>query len=125
MNKVKSLIPEFFLIGSTFYYWSLTALMLNWFAIVVLAILIFLVLSQHKNIGMVFSTLLIMINLYMVLALLSELNEFQDFNEKASKLLLFGGLFIGLNLIFSSLLLFKYAKKSSTRSNIISNSIDA
>lgn len=121
MKKIKSRIPELFLIIATFYYWSLTAIAVNWFAIVLLGLLLFLIVSQHKTLGMVFSIVLILINLYLILAMLSEFSEFTEFNDAAKKLLLVGSAFIGLNLLFSTLLVIKYAKKPISKSANQSN----
>ena len=45
----------------------------------------------------------------------NELSEFETFNAKAQELLFFGSLFLGINLIFSSILLYKYATTKSPK----------
>jgi len=125
MQKLKSSIPELLLIVATFYYWSLTALVLNWLAIILLAILLFLIFSQNKILGIIVGSFIFLINIYLIFALLSEFHEFSEFNDKAKTLLLMGSLFIGSNLIISLWLLIKYASKSAIKSNTISNTSNA
>ena len=60
--------------------------------------------------GIVIAAIFILLNLFMVLALLSELNEFTSFNERAKELLLFGCLYLGLNLTVGVVMLVKYVK---------------
>lgn len=125
MKRLKPIIPELLLIVATLYYWSLTALAANWFAIALLGILVFLAIRQNGIVGIVFSLFLILVNLYLILALLSEFHEFPDVNSEAIKLLFVGSLFIGLNLLISSIMLVKYVKKLSNHSRRISNTSDA
>lgn len=125
IQKLKSLIPELFLIGATFYYWSLTALVINWLALALLAILLVLVFSQNKILGIAIGVFIFVINTYLIFALLSEFYEFSEFNDKAKTLLLMGSLFIGLNLVFSIWLLIKYSQKSANTSNHVSNTNNA
>jgi len=47
----------------------------------------------------------------LILALLSEFNEFPEFNAEARNLLLIGGLFIGVNILIAGTMLYKYARK--------------
>ncbi len=115
MKTLKSNIPEIYLFAGILYYWSLTAIATNWFAITLIVLLGILIITKNKIFGMTIGIFLILINLYMFLALASELSEFVTFNIDAKKLLGFGVLFLGLNLLFSTLMLLKYAKLPSRK----------
>jgi hypothetical protein len=54
----------------------------------------------------------------MLFALASEFSEFKIFNSDAKKLLIFGLLYLGLNLIFGTWLLVKYASETEKTLNI-------
>lgn len=125
IKKIKSLIPELFLIAGVCYYWSLTALTLNWLAILLLGALLFLIFTKNKIVGITFGALIILVNVYLIFALLSEFHEFPEFNKKAQELLLFGSLFIGLNIFFAGWLIMKYSKKSVNNPNEISEITNA
>jgi len=112
MKILKSNLSEIYWLLAILYYWSLTALAANWFAIALLMILGLLIFTKNKILGMTISIFLILINLYLFLALASEFSEFSEFevfDADAKKLLGVGVLFIGLNLLFSILMLLKYA----------------
>ena len=100
MKTLKSYLSEIYWLIAILYYWSLTALAVNWFAILLLMILGLLLVTKNKIFGMTISIFLILINLYLLSALASELSEFEVFDADAKKLLGVGVLFIGLNLLF-------------------------
>ncbi len=110
MQNLKRYLPETYLIAATLFYWMSAAIVVNWFAIGLLSLLIFLIVTKNKVLGITIASIWILINLYMVLALISELSEFPEFNNAAFELLGVGSLFLGLNLIFSVILLVKYGK---------------
>jgi hypothetical protein len=115
MKILKSYLSEIYLFVAIIYFWSLAALIVNWFAIALLIILGVLIVTKSKILGMTIGIFLILINLYLLLALVSELSEFEVFNADAKKLLGFGLLFLGLNLFFSMRMLLKYAKLPSRK----------
>ena len=51
----------------------------------------------------------------MVLALLSELSEFSEFNNQAKQLAIVGFLYLGFNIIVGSIMLIKYISKKNTK----------
>lgn len=108
MKALKHYIPEIYFVIAILYYWSLTALAVNWIAIIGLIIILFLIASKNKFLGIISSSLLIATNLFLFLALFSEFFEFTSFNNEAKNLLFVGSLFLGLNLLFSVLMLLKY-----------------
>lgn len=112
MKNVKALlkwIPEIYLMASIIYYWIDTGLF-NPFAIAFFLSLSLLLYFKSKVMGIVVSSLFILINMYMVLALLSEFNEFPTFDHSAKNLLFFGLIYIGLNLTMGIIMFIKYVK---------------
>jgi len=105
------LIPEFYLICATLYYWILTSSLLNPIAIALLAILIFQAISKKIITGLALAVIFIVLNLYMVLALLSELSEFTERNTAFDELLIMGSIFLGLNIVMSIIMFVKYIKR--------------
>ncbi len=110
IRTLKSFIPELFLIASVIYYWILTSNLLNPFAIGLLAILIYQIVSKKATLGLIISAIVILLTLFMVLALISELSEFEIVNQNYKNLIIFGSLYLGLNLILAGLMFFKYLK---------------
>jgi len=111
--KAKQLIalaPEIYLVLATFYYWVLTANFFNPFAIVLLIILLYQLIFRKFATGIIIASIFILLNLYMIFALLSELSEFTEPNENYNNLLIVGSLFIGLNLLVGISMLWKYLK---------------
>jgi VIT1/CCC1 family predicted Fe2+/Mn2+ transporter len=108
--KLKSFFSEFFLIASVIYYWVLTSNLLNPFAIGLLAILIYQVISKKSTLGLIISSIVICLTLFMVLALISELSEFEVVNQNYKNLILFGSLYLGFTLIMAGLMFYKYLK---------------
>ena len=110
IKTLKSLIPELFLIASVIYYWVLTSNLLNPYAIGLLAIFIYQIISKKSTLGIIISGIVIGLTLFMVLALISELSEFDAATENFNNLLIFGSLYLGLTLIMAGLMFFKYLK---------------
>lgn len=110
IKNFKSSIPELFLMASVTYYWTLTSNLLNPFAIVLLALLSYQILTKKPTLGLVIASVVILLTLFMVLALLSELSEFEVINQNYKNLFIFGSLYIGLNLILAGFMFFKYLK---------------
>lgn len=105
------LVPEIYLLIATIYYWTLTANLFNPIAIALIVILIFQLTSKNSISGLIISSLFIALNLYLVLALISELSEFTTHTQNYKNLLLFGSLFIGINIINGSFMFWKYIRK--------------
>lgn len=110
LKHIKSLIPELFLIASVIYYWVLTSNLLNPFAIGLLAILIYQVINKKATLGLIISSIVALLTLFMVLALISELSEFEVVNQNYKNLIIFGTLYLGLTLLMAGLMFFKYLK---------------
>lgn len=110
LKHIKSLIPELFLIASVMYYWVSTSNLLNPFAIGLLAILTYQVINKKATLGLIISSIAALLTLFMVLALISELSEFEVVNQNYKNLIIFGTLYLGLTLLMAGLMFFKYLK---------------
>ncbi|MBC3847169.1 hypothetical protein H8K90_12305 [Winogradskyella echinorum] len=110
LKHIKSLIPELFLIASVMYYWVLTSNLLNPFAIGLLAIIVYQVINKNATLGLIISSIVALLTLFMVLALISELSEFEVVNQNYKNLIIFGTLYLGLTLLMAGLMFFKYLK---------------
>ena len=123
LTKVVNVLPELYLILSVLYYWALTALWVNPIAIILVLVLVFQILTRKLIVGIVIAIVLILINSYLVLALLSELSEFPEFNIDSLKLAVFGFLYLGFNIIVGGIMLYRYINKSKLKqTKIINNS---
>ena len=114
MEKVKQFqkwIPEIYLIVSVFFYWVSTGNVFNPIAFFLLMPLAVLVIWKKEVLGIIISCLFLILSLYMVLALISELNEFPEFNRDARVMLLAGASWLGLNIILSIMMLIKWGKR--------------
>ena len=119
MKNVKQLqqwLPEIIIIISIIYYWVMTATFLNPIALILLLVLTILIICRSALMGILISGLFLLLNLYMVLALFSELSEFPTFNKDAQIMLLFGATYLGLNIFLAIIMLLKWEKKISPAS---------
>jgi len=108
IKRLLFLGPEIYLLLATIYYWTLTANPLNPIAITLTSILIFQLTSKNFITGLLISSLFIALNLYLILALISELSEFTIRNNDWNNLLIVGSLFIGFNLLAGAFMFYKY-----------------
>lgn len=99
---IKSIKPvhfaNAFIVLSIAYYWLETTLF-NPIAIglaVVFGLHFFIARNTAK---MIFPSIFICLNLFMFLALFSELSEFTEFNKDAAIMLIVGSLYLGLNIL--------------------------
>ncbi|WP_138434318.1 hypothetical protein [Winogradskyella algicola] len=111
LKKIKPHISELFLIASVIYYWVLTANLLNPFAIGLLAVLAYQIVNKKATLGLIISITVIALTLFLVLALFSELSEFEVANQNYTNLLIFGILYLGTNLVLGGTMLVKYLKQ--------------
>ena len=73
---------------------------------------LFQIITKHKISGLIIAFLFLLLNFYLLGALLSELHEFSAFNSKAKQLLIGGLTFWFLNIFISSLMIYKYTRPS-------------
>ena len=112
-------MPELYLILATIFYWVSTATLLNPIAFILLVLIVSQLIFNKKGIGIFLASLLIILNLYMFLALFSELSEFSAFTVSAQKLLFIGSGFLILNLFMSIKLLLKHITLHPERTKIL------
>lgn len=96
-KQLKKWISEIYLLAAVIFYWVSTANLLNPIAFFLLAVLTLLFLWKNEILGITISFLFLILSLFMILALISELNEFPKFNKDAQIMLLVGGTWLGLN----------------------------
>ena len=108
-KKLYFFIPELFLIVALIFYWLSAGSPINFVAITLIAILIYQIISKNKILGILIPSLLILPWLYFILALISEVFEFSEFNAEAQKLLFTGLLLFLGTLVTSVAMIRKYA----------------
>ena len=111
MKNIKVFIlqlPEYLLIASVLFYWSLTALVVNYIAIVLVTVLIFQIIVKNRIVGIIIPSILIFACLYMLLALMSEFSEFPIFNSEAKELLFVGLSYLISTIFVSGIMICKY-----------------
>lgn len=114
LRSILNVLPELYLILAVIYYWILTSSVLNPVAIVLLLVLAYQLYTKKQILGIIIASIFIFLNCYMVLALLSELSEFYEFNNQAQQLAIVGFLYLGFNIIVGSIMLIQYINKTHT-----------
>lgn len=113
LKQIRKWIPELYLLASALFYWVSTSTLLNPFAIFLVLVLSSLFIWKSKTLGVVVGLLFLILSLYMILALMSELSEFSTFNSDAKAMLGIGAAWLGLNIILASMMLAKWGKYQS------------
>jgi hypothetical protein len=93
MKKYVLLLPEFILLCITAYWFIDNFVLQNHFnpyAFGLLLVLLFQVFFQNKIVGFSLATIILLFSLYMVLAVISEFNDFPTASAAAFQLLSFG-----------------------------------
>jgi len=112
MEKLKKLslqLPEYLLILAVIFYWGSAGKVINPIAIVLIIGLILQIIFKNRIVGIIIPSLLILTSLYMLLALMSEFNEFPTFNADAKKLLFVGLSYFISTIIVSGLIIYRYS----------------
>ncbi len=102
--------------ASVLFYWFFTGTIVNPIAIGLLIILGLQLVFQKPSSGIAIASIFLVLNLFMVLALLSELSEFTEYTTNFYQLLIVGSLYLGLNIWVSSRMILKYTKQHKTSS---------
>lgn len=102
-------LPEYLLIAAVIFYWGSAGIVINLIAIALIIILILQIIFKNRIIGLIIPSLLIMTCLYMLMALISEFNEFPTFNAEAKKLLLVGLSYFISTMIVAGIMIYKYS----------------
>ena len=107
-------LPEIYLLIAVLYYWILTANLLNPFAIILVGLLAFQLKTRIKITGITIAIVLLLLNFFMLFALMSELNEFPEFNSNAKTMALVGFSFFGINIFIGTAMLVLYLTNKMT-----------
>jgi hypothetical protein len=113
MKSYLKFIPETYFTLSVLYYWVMTGTLVNPFAIALLAAIVLLLIFKNKTLGLLLSILSILVNLFLFAALMSEYREFHEPTPASRDLILYGSIYLGLNLLISIIMLAKYALMES------------
>ena len=110
-------LPEYYLIALVIILGFIHPFPINLSPTIVgLIIIIFLqIVFKNKISGYIIASLFILVNLYMLGVLVSEIVESSTFDTSAKQLLFGGTLFFGFNLFISVLMIFKYAISDKIR----------
>lgn len=109
LKKIILSLPEYLLIIAVLFYWSSTGLVMNYIAIGLLIAIVLQIIFKNKVVGIALPCLLIVISLYMILAVISEVREFPSFNSDAQILLFVGLLYFLTTILVSAIMIYKYA----------------
>jgi hypothetical protein len=112
MEKLKKILlqlPEYLLITAVVFYWGSAGRVINPIAIVLIIGLILQIIFKNRIVGIIIPSLLILTSFYMLLALMSEFNEFPTFNAEAKKLLFWGLSYFISTIIVSGLMIYRYS----------------
>jgi hypothetical protein len=115
MKHVKLIIagfPEYYLIVLALLSGYSPPFSINPLAIGIAGGLVLQVIFKNRVAGFIIAGLLMLINLYMLLALISEFNEFTTFNTAARQLLFVGLSLFCLNSIVSFLMISRYTQNA-------------
>lgn len=110
-SDLKEWAGEVYLISSVLFFWVMEERVLNGLLIFLFLILMILVVTRNAILGWIVSSLFLLFNLYMVLAMLDESLEFKTFSKAAAELLLGGTLYLGTNIFVSTYMLIKWGRK--------------
>jgi hypothetical protein len=108
-RKIVLNLPEYLLIAAVIFYWLSAGLVINYIAISLLTAIILQLIFKNKIIGIIIPTLLLMVCMYMILALLSEVGEFPSFNSDAKTMLFVGLAYFLTTILLSLIMIYKYA----------------
>ncbi len=113
LKQIQKWIPELYLLFSAICYWVATSTLFNPVGICLVALLLALFTWKTKTLGIIVSLLFLILSLYMVLALVSEISHFSTFNTKAKVMLAVSGTWLGLNILLASMMLIKWGRDRS------------
>ena len=113
MKKVKQLfflVPELLLIVLTAFYWVSSGSFVNPIAIGLIVLLFIQFFLRNDYLGVVIPILVVLASIYLMLALFSEMGEFQVWDSGARRLLIVGLPFLIATIASSVLMIRKYIK---------------
>lgn len=110
LRQIVLKLPEFLLIAAFVFYWRSAGIVFNPIAIVLIVILVLRIIFKNRIVGLLIPGFLILTCLYMLMALLSEFNEFTTFNAAAKKLLFVGLAYFISTMIVAGIMIYNYSR---------------
>ena len=117
-NKYFKLLPEFLILALVLLYWFSSSL-LNPIAITLIVTIGYLIFSKNRIIGLVIGSIILLLGLYLILALLSDIHKITNFNGDAIKFIIYASLFICTNILTSVWLIIKYSIMHPNENRVI------
>lgn len=111
-------LPEYLLIAAVLFYWMSAGVVINFIAIGLIIAVVLQIIFKNKVIGILVPVVFIMISLYMILALLSEVGEFPSFNAEAKTMLFVGLSYFITTIFFSLVMIYKYVVLPTNKKTI-------
>ena len=109
MKKILFKLPEYYLIVLVILAGYSPPFYINPIFIGIAGIFILQIIFKNRILGISLGILFFLINLYFLGALISEFNEFTEFNNKAKQLLFVGLTIWIVNMILSLTMIYKYS----------------
>ena len=106
-KSVSKWYPELFLIVSVIIYWALTAILVNPVAISLVVLLVAQLRFKNKTFGIALSFIFMLLSLFMMLAIFSDIVNLDFFFPRGLLMLCFGVLYFGGTAYFAFILLRK------------------
>ncbi len=106
-KSVSKWYPELFLIVSVIIYWGLSATLVNPVAILLLALLVTQLRFKNKIFGIVLSLVFMVLCMYMMLAIFSDIIDLDAFYPRGLLMIVFGVFYFGTTAYFAFTLLRK------------------
>ena len=106
-KSVSKWYPELFLIVSVIIYWALSAILVNPVAISLVVLLVAQLRFKNKTFGVALSFIFMLLSLYMMLAIFSDIVNLDFFFPRGLLMLCFGALYFGGTAYFALILLRK------------------
>ena len=120
MKPIVNRIPEFFFIGLAVY-WIIdnySSGYINYFAIAVVAVLIFQIFLQKRVVGLATGIALGIFSSYMVLAVLSDFLKYEEISSADIKYLLSAGGIFALAVLLAAAMVYKFAVMPPKRNKL-------
>lgn len=115
-SKLLVFLPESYIIFVVLFTGFTSPFSIHPLALVIAAVVSLQLIFRNIITGIMLASLFALVNLYMILALLSEFSEFPTFSLAAAKLLIVGSLIILANLFIVGLMYFNYLRKDKKMS---------
>lgn len=111
-SKLAASLPETYIILVVLFTGYSAPFSIHPLALIIAAIVSLQLIFRNAISGIMLANLFIIMNVYMIMALLSEFHEFSTFNLAAAKLLVTGSLIILTNLFIGGYMFFNYYKRA-------------